>query len=212
MYLKQAFIENSGSIRSLNLTLDFTDQGLPKPLILVGGNGGGKTNFLSTVADALFEAAAVHYTNLLTFAGQGRNWFRVVGGPSVSLGATGSVSLLRFDDAGEQRFFKEKSGILNAEDMKKRISQDFSNQVSWLSSGNENIKEFSVNDARSEKIFSDGAYVYFPSSRSEVPYWLNQDALPEQATSSALRRLKWNGRRRAWRRWARRAGRLCTRR
>lgn len=41
MYLKRAIIENSGPLKWLDLKLQFTDANQPKPLILVGSNGGG---------------------------------------------------------------------------------------------------------------------------------------------------------------------------
>lgn len=184
MYLKHVYVENSGSLRNLDLQLSFDTEGKPKPLILVGGNGSGKTNFLSLVADALFEAAAAHYDNVLPVRGQGRAWFRVVGGRTVSVGAPGSVSLLRFDDAGTDRFFKEKAGTLDAEALKGRAPAIFGGQCAWPST-KDSIKEFSISDAESEALFEKGVYTYFPSNRSEVPYWLNVEALP--ATEFDLR-------------------------
>lgn len=177
MYLKQAYVENSGSLRSLDLQLSFDSEGKPKPLIMVGGNGSGKTNFLSLVADALFEAAATHYDNVLPAWGQGRAWFRLVGGRTVSVGASGSVSFLHFDDDGADRFFKEKAGTVDAEAVKGRAPTIFEGQCTWPST-KDSIKEFAIADAQSQTLFEKGVYTYFPSSRSEVPYWLNVEALP----------------------------------
>jgi len=177
MYLKRAYIENSGSLRELDLKFSFDSTGQPKPLIMVGGNGGGKTNFLSLVADALFEAAAVHYENVLPASGQGRSWFRVVGGKTVSLGASGSVSLLHFDDEGVDRFFKEKAGTIDAEALKHRAPAIFEGQCNWPLN-QDSVKVFDIPDAQSKLAFERGAYSYFPSNRSEIPYWLNVEALP----------------------------------
>lgn len=177
MYLKHAYVENSGSLRALNLQLSLDSDGNTKPLIMVGGNGSGKTNFLSLVADALFEAAAAHYDNVLPAKGQGRAWFRLVGGRTVSIGAPGSVSLLYFEDDGADRFFKEKAGTVDAEALKDRVPAIFRNQCAW-SSTTDSIKAFEIGNAQSETLFERGVYTYFPSNRSEVPYWLNVEALP----------------------------------
>ena len=179
MYLKQLVIEHNGPIRSLSLLLKFSEAGLPEPLILVGGNGGGKTSFLSTVADALFETAAVHFDNVLQTIGSKRHWFRIVGGGSVSMGAVGNFSLLRFDDAGTTRFFREKAGIIDPDEAKKRVPKEFADQVNWSAEGS--LKDFGIDDVNSRRVFKNGAYIYFPSSRSEVPHWLNRDAIPQVA-------------------------------
>lgn len=183
MYLRQVVIENSGSLRWLNLTLAFTTAGLPKPLILVGGNGGGKTNFLSTVADALFEAAAVHHDNVLPSRGTGRAWFRIVGGATLTSGTSGGFSLLRFEDGGASLFFREKSGNVDPVAALARVPTDFAGQVRW--SDKETLKDFHIDDDRSRSVFAEGVYAYFPSSRSEVPYWLNREAIPSVSFDTA---------------------------
>jgi len=66
MYLKQLHIENNGPLRDVRLRLPFTPQENPKPVLLVGANGSGKTNLLSILVDALFSAAATHYTDVMS--------------------------------------------------------------------------------------------------------------------------------------------------
>lgn len=183
MYLKQAVIENSGSLRRLSVNLPFTAAGLPTPLILVGGNGGGKTNFLSTVADALFEAAAAHYDNVLPSRGAGRAWFRLVGGHTVTTGTLGGFSLLRFEEAGESLFYREKAGQVNPTTASTRVPNEFAGQLNWPEEGS--FKDFGIGDDRSRTVFAEGVYAYFPSSRSEVPYWLNREAIPEVTFDTA---------------------------
>lgn len=177
MYLKQAIIENSGPLRRLALKLAFTDEGLPKPLVLVGTNGGGKTNFLSLVTDALFEAAAAHYDNVLPARGMGRAWFRVVGGRTTTIGEAGGFSLLGFEDAGEWLTYKEKAGTLDAAQVAQRLPAELQGAAQWPTEGS--VKEMDVGEDKSRRIFEEGVYAYFPSSRSEIPYWLNRESIPE---------------------------------
>lgn len=175
MYLKQAVVENSGPLEWLNLTLKFSADGSPKPLILVGGNGSGKTNFLSLIVDALFEGAAAHYDNVLPTRGLGRAWFRVVGGSTVKSGTAGSFCLLRFDDEGVTLNYKEKAGTIDPSIANLRVPSEFTGHLTWPTDGS--FKEFMIDENTSRLMFENGVYVYFPSSRSEVPYWLNTEAV-----------------------------------
>ena len=65
MYLTHSLILNSGPIADLEFKAPFNDDGTPKPVILVGTNGSGKTNVLSVLADALVEAASLHLSNVM---------------------------------------------------------------------------------------------------------------------------------------------------
>lgn len=178
MYLKSVYIENNGPLRKLNLDIQVREDGTPKPLILVGGNGSGKTNFLSLVADALFEAAAVHYMDVVTGTGTAhRAWFRVLGASTISAGCAGSCAILQFQHDDAMLFYKEKAGTIPAADVAQRIPDSLKSAVSWPDEGS--VKEFPLNDEQSRKVFERGVYLYFPSSRAETPHWLNRDSLPE---------------------------------
>lgn len=175
MYLNRAIIENSGPLKWLDISLEFNETGNPKPVVLVGGNGSGKTNFLSMIVDALFEAAAVHYDNVLPTKGSGRSWFRMVGGRTITTGAVGSFSLLKFDDDGTHRIYREKAGSVDSASLHDRVPADFIPNLNWNLEGS--LKDFHIDGKRSEEIFEKGVYTYFPSSRSEAPYWLNKEAI-----------------------------------
>lgn len=177
MYLKHAVIENSGPLRRIDLDLSFSSDGAPKPVVLVGANGGGKTNMLSLITDALFEAAAAHFENVLPARGLSRSWFRVVGGRTTTVGTSGGFTLFRFEHAGESLIYKEKAGTVDPAEARERVPADLANSVSWPAEGS--VKEFPVKEDTSRRIFEEGVYAYFPSSRSEIPYWLNRESLPE---------------------------------
>ncbi len=46
MYLTKININNYGPIKQVTLLPDFNDDGLPKPVVLIGQNGTGKTLLL----------------------------------------------------------------------------------------------------------------------------------------------------------------------
>lgn len=168
MYLKQVFVRNNGRLEELSISLAFSDGGLPKPVILVGSNGSGKTNLLSLIGDALFEAAAVHYQNVLPSEGINRAWFRISGGPTIITGKSGSFSLLRFEDANTILFYSEKAGIVDSSPITSEVPAEFSGAINWPTEGT--IKKFEIDNDSSRLIFAEGVYAYFPSSRLEIPY------------------------------------------
>lgn len=177
MYLKNIYIENVGPLR--NLELQFPTEGNPKPIVLVGANGGGKTNLLSIIADAIFEAQAAHFTDVVANQNTlSRAWFRLIGPETIASGAGGGVSLLRFQHDGADFYFKEKSGRLPVGDVMGRLPEHFKAQASWADEGG--VKQFSIADEQAQKIFAEGAYLFFPSSRAELPHWLNRGSLPSE--------------------------------
>lgn len=104
---------------------------------------------------------------------------------NLTVGTQGSFSILEFDDAGVSRFFKEKAGQIDPEPLKQRLDAVIGAQVVWPNEGA--VKIFSLDDDTSRKIFEEGAYAYFPSSRSEIPHWLNRSAVPETEFESSPR-------------------------
>jgi hypothetical protein len=186
MNLKSFYIENNGPLRMLNVDIQVRKDGTPMPLILVGGNGSGKTNFLSLVADALFEAAAVHYMDVVNGTGTAhRAWFRLLGASTISAGCAGSCAILQFQHDGATHFYKEKAGIFPAADVSQRAPDSFKLVVNWADEGS--VKEFPLSDEQSRKIFETGVYLYFPSSRAEIPHWLNRESLPADQFDTAPR-------------------------
>lgn len=64
MYLKKAVYENVGPLRSVSIDFPFNEKGTqPKPIVLVGENGSGKSTFLSNIVDSLYMMAGVKYEN-----------------------------------------------------------------------------------------------------------------------------------------------------
>ena len=56
MYVKKARTVNLGAIKSAEIDFQFDDVGNPKPVLLVGPNGSGKTLFLASIVNSLIEA------------------------------------------------------------------------------------------------------------------------------------------------------------
>jgi hypothetical protein len=176
MYLKTIYIQNNGPLTHIDIELPFNDRNNPIPIVLLGQNGSGKTNFLSIVADALIQAAAVHYQDVVPLDSYGRTpFFRVVGATTITAGQNGGCVLLHFDHDNQRLIFREKAGFLNSAETLAKAPEVFRALDQWDDEGNS--KTFSISDDVSKEVFEKGSYLYFPSSRSETPHWLNTDSI-----------------------------------
>jgi hypothetical protein len=178
MYLREIYIENSGPVRSFSFSLPFTNDGKPKPVILVGENGGGKTNLLSVIADALIIAASTGFDDIVPSVGINRPWFRVVGPGTVTVGTTGGCTILRFDHGDQTYWFREKAGRLAHQDVLGRAPETMRGVPAWEEEGN--IKDFHISQEAAKQAIGSGAYVYYPSSRAEIPHWLNTESIKDE--------------------------------
>ena len=143
------YVENNGPINRLTITCPMGEGENPKPVVLVGGNGSGKTSLLSSIGDALFEAAAAHYSNVVPDQRVGhRSWFRVIGGSTISSGAPGGCSLLRFRHADKDFFYVEKGGELDPAELKARAPAVFESAIQW---GKDSSKQHSIGEQRDRK-------------------------------------------------------------
>ena len=176
MYLRELLLRNNGPIRDLHMLLGFTSDNRPLPTVIVGRNGSGKTNLLSQISDALMEGAAGVYSDVLTPNGIGRNWFRIVGGRTLTYESTFGYSILRFQHDSATLFYSENSGDLPPENIKAEVPASLADGVNWTNDG-DHSKQFSIEKKVVESIYPQGVYAFFPSSRAETPYWLNRDAI-----------------------------------
>lgn len=174
MHLSEFVAVNSGPITKLHIEFAFEGD-RPLPTTLLGTNGRGKTSILSIITDAIFEGAAQHFQDVLPSNGSSRSWFRFVGSKTTKSGAAGGFSVLRFLDEGTNVFYSEKGGNVPGEAARNELPQSLHPAVNWPDDAKSH-KMFQLPDGRSEAIFGQGVYVYFPASRAELPYWLNRES------------------------------------
>jgi predicted ATPase len=177
MYLKQLYIENNGPLEKVHLELSFTSEGTPKPVVVVGGNGSGKTNLLSIIADALIAAAANCYTDVLPrMSATNKPFFRIVGARTIRTGTPGSFTVMEFEHEGTTHRFSEKGGRVPSAEARARLPESLQRAVIWGDDDN-NVKQFRIQRQQADQIFRQGVYAYFPSSRAEAPHWLNTETI-----------------------------------
>jgi predicted ATPase len=174
MYLHRATILNSGPIADLELIPQFTPQGLPKPMVLVGANGSGKTNVLSIIADALVQLAVGAFPDVAPAVQMGHEYLRVLGSRSQRLTSAYEVAALRFRDGNDDLFYRAKVGNVQPAALADRMVE-YPPVASWQEAGNE--KQTTAEEEKARAIFQSGAYAYFPTSRYELPHWVNASFL-----------------------------------
>ena len=182
MYAKRVQIINYGPIGELDIELPF-DSEAPKPVVLVGANGSGKSIFLSHLVNGLISAQAVVYPD----------------SPEVDLGKVFKIRSNGYIRMGTQGYFARvdfEDGLHIGEIRTRRPKQDdqiepeeFSTQhakEAWgLIKETDNDHLFSNisrnNEDKVRNLFSNNCIQYFPHNRFEEPAWLNEANLTSQA-------------------------------
>ena len=63
MYIRKIVSKNLGPIKKIQLLLPL-ENGVPKPVVLVGENGTGKSTLISNVVDSFYEIAGAAYPDM----------------------------------------------------------------------------------------------------------------------------------------------------
>ncbi|MFD2297494.1 AAA family ATPase [Paracidovorax citrulli] len=161
-------IYNSGPTQELDLQPQFTADGLPKPLILVGLNGAGKTNVLSTIADAILELqVAAGFNDILPNNKMGRRLFyRLLGGSTTSLNRSFEVSVATFKHAESSFSYRAQTGP---------VPETVINKLETIAAFDvwnvEPAKEVIGDSAQLKNIFISDSYSFFPVNRNEDAWW-----------------------------------------
>lgn len=189
MYLRECLIENVGPIEFFDVSLELAENGTPKPLILVGENGSGKSIVLSYIADALVEFAKIDFIDVV----QGQQalstpYFRWILGTNQRSNAPFGICLLEFVNDTARHSYVDKSGTLDPASFTAKLKGRFLGAEQWDIQKNDK-KTFS-NDAEERKnFFERGAVVYFPPSRKENPHWLNVESISSPLAINSSQKL-----------------------
>lgn len=190
MYARRIQITNYGPIEQLDISFPFDEQGRPKPVVLVGENGSGKSILLSHIVNGLIAAKDFAYD----------------GSPEVDSGKVYKLrSNLYIKDGGDFYFarFDFADGLFSRE---LRLAQPKADgapvppaiagtdaQVLWdkVDAGEHDGIHLSWSTSPSEPAqrerlvqasLDHHCVLYFPSNRFDEPAWLNSDHLTGRAT------------------------------
>lgn len=186
MYLKEILIENCGPIQFINRQLKFHENGNPKPLILIGQNGSGKSIFISHIVNALLSAKQSLYEDTEVEEGK---VFKYRSPSYIRSSSTYSYSKVLLEKdlfQTEWQLDRRKSDFETTYQytpIAKEWTQIDANSNSHLNSNFLNKK----NDLK--ELFDNSCVIYFPPNRFEEPGWLNYDNLINKADYRFLKRL-----------------------
>jgi hypothetical protein len=180
VYLRDCHFENCGPISSIDLSLGFDHDDHPKPLLLVGENGAGKTIMMSMVADALALLGQRVFEDIISKKNPiGTTYLRAVGPATKPYGAPYALGLLRFSSGARSMYWHEKTGVLDVATLLDGLRMRFEG-VSWPTDGNGKDVSGALEEKDLTADFGEGVHVFFPASRGEAPSWLNSEALRDQ--------------------------------
>ena len=193
MYTKRIQLTNYGPIEKLDIEFPFESE-LPKPVVLVGQNGSGKSILLSHIVNGLLQAKDIVYPET----------------PEVELGRVYKFKTNFYIKSGSQFSFSRvdfEEGWFVSEITTMRRKQEYSEVPSgilgtaaepmWRStepvSNDHSESNFNVDYAafnRLKGVFAKNCILYFPFNRFEEPAWLNKQNLTAQAKYVESKRLR----------------------
>ena len=193
MYTKRIQITNYGPIEKLDIEFPF-DGGIPKPVVLVGQNGSGKSILLSHIVNGLLEAKDIVYP----------------GAPEVEPGRVYKFKTNFYIKAGSEFSFARvdfEEGWFISEITTMRPKQDYPEvppgivgtaaESMWRKlesvSNDHSESNFNIDYAAFNKlkgVFAENCILYFPFNRFEEPAWLNKQNLTAQAKYVESKRLR----------------------
>ena len=176
MYLKRLQLGNYGPLRDLDISFPF-DGERPKPVLLVGENGSGKTIALSHIVNAMVQAKdAIYQESSELDAGR---VFKLRSSSYVSVGAEYYYARSDFESGlfvRELRLTKPKHAYAEPP-----MGVDGRGFDAWEARfDRDEIDHFESNLIKPSlttavrKLVSGRCLLYFPSNRAEEPAWLNQ--------------------------------------
>jgi predicted ATPase len=171
VYIKRIAEENVGPIEKIELVLPFQDN-IPKPIIIVGENGTGKSTIVSNIVDSFYEIAATAYSDARKHAvTEGYEYYKQISPIEIHVGKQYLYSYIRYEDQELPPIeYVFKSGTLKIDDFK-NIVRTSSQQISWKEEEG-NYKNVTSDGKNVEKMLKKDILCYFGPDRYEKPVWM----------------------------------------
>ena len=184
MYTKRIQIVNYGPIAELDIDFPFENE-TPKPLVLVGENGSGKSILLSHIVNGLITAKGVAFPET----------------PEIEPGKVYKLRSNTYIKPGSEYYFARvdlEDSFYTSEIRMRHAKQEYPDvpagipesaaQAMWEKVGPKDYDHYDSNltadpdtAKKVQEIFAKNCVLYFPFNRFEEPAWLNAENLKAQA-------------------------------
>ena len=167
MYIEKLAYKNVGPLQDVRIDFPFNNNGTPKPVILVGENGTGKSTILSNIVDSFYEMAQKHFMNATTSRENGgHNFFKTILPNEIHSGESYMYSVLLYTCVEtpneEPPIYVCKSGNVTIDNIKEQTSTSISS-ISGSKEGNEKVVKASSEQVSS--IWDKNVICYFGPDR-----------------------------------------------
>ena len=191
MQVKRIQIINYGPIGQIDIDFPF-DGDSPKPVVLVGGNGSGKSILLSHIVNGLVTSQSLAYPE--TPEVETGKVFKLRDNSYIKSGCEGYFAQVDYEDGlfmGEVRLRLPKREYIEVPvELQVGGANDGWNQMPMDSNDRQVSNISRANEGKIRELFSSRCVLYFPSNRFEEPAWLNESNLKAQAEYMGLSRLQ----------------------
>ncbi|MGM8229092.1 AAA family ATPase [Cellvibrio sp. ARAG 10.3] len=185
MLFKKIEIDNVGPISRINIEFPKREDG-PKPLVIVGENGSGKSILLAHLVNALIVGKQMVFEDVEVEKGK---VFKYRSPKYVKSGEHFSYSKVEFE-TGE--LVQEWQLILTRKDFEEKLGYT-PPRKDWtkidISQTSHFESTFNTNSQNTQSIFKKQCCLYFPVNRFEEPAWLNIHNLKAQANYTDLKKI-----------------------
>ena len=188
MYLRSIQLRNTGPIQEIDLILPFTGEN-PKPLVLVGRNGSGKSTVISFIVNALVALKQQVYEDVEVEKGKVYRLRSVLGihGDAnfyfAKLDFEQGVSLIEWQLNGKKESISDPASLLALDS-------------SWLEMPANETSHFKLplgeltQPHMLEVLLEKTSLLFFPADRFEPPDWLNTENLSSELRLPDPQRVK----------------------
>ncbi|HEC1757142.1 TPA: AAA family ATPase, partial [Campylobacter lari] len=167
MYLEKIIIKNISAIEYLEFAASFTEEGNPKPIVIVGANGSGKTTLLSSIIDSFYEISSNLFSNIAKMENTSRKFYKINGDLNLSFNKDKGFTIINYKSKNIEKPIEYIDYInCNTDDVKEFCSFNLETK-----SGKQTTQFYGNSIEKLQREWHTQAHYYQPANRYEEPFW-----------------------------------------